>query len=332
MARRSYYSGDDDQGYGSAFGQGWNVGSSLAGAIVKAQQQRELDAVAKDLMTPRAGLVSAGVDPVTKKPNVIPAGVSTVGTAPPLFGNYAELKLRQALQQQDLENQYKQAQTAEALAKAYGTGGYTKTAKPEFTPYQRKQIEWHQREEERKQTEARQKQFETFQQKNALDTPKLAQSFDKIHGKDSAQKFYDAVTQDSGLRGNIVNGEFIPDENGEYYTHDATNARPIEAKPANIFGMGAQPKKYARADDLKGTLIKYAELQSYLAKAKEIEDAGGKLYPSEYPKELMGTAPRAQLVTPGTSNLPTPSTQAEFEALPSKTQFIDGDGQIKVKP
>jgi hypothetical protein len=207
----------------------------------------------------------------------------------------------------------------------------------------------------------------SWQEKNALDTTKLAQHFDKIYGgKGSAEAFYNAVTSGTGLRGNLVNGQFIPDENGEYYTHDADTAR---GSPG-LFGIGAHP---ATSEQLKGKLIKYNELQSYIDKAKQIEDAGGKLYPTQYPKELYGPAPRATLVNaaPGAAQttqnlpsgvspelpvpgelasgvspelpvpsdsdsgakaqLPTPQTQEDYEAIPSGSDFIDVDGIRKTK-
>jgi hypothetical protein len=247
-----------------------------------------------------------------------------------------------ANQQAQLANALKMAQIQNYIAMAHGTGRYA--PKPQ-TPT--KTADWHQSLEEQKQRNAQAKAFMSWQEKNALDTTKLAQHFDKIYGgTGSAEAFYNAVTSGTGVRGNLVNGQFIPDENGEYYTHDADTAR---GSPG-LFGIGAKP---ATSEQLKGKLIKYNDLQAYIDKAKQIEDAGGKLYPSQYPKEFYGPAPRAALVNaaPGTaqpatpsatapapttqatdtSNLPSPQTQAEYDAIPTGSQFVDVDGITKTK-
>src|SRR5215471_572000 len=77
---------------GAGRGGGFNVGEALGsiGKLAKIFQtqneQQRADAIANQLMNtanpPRAALVSAGVNPVSGRANVIPAGVSTAGTSP----------------------------------------------------------------------------------------------------------------------------------------------------------------------------------------------------------------------------------------------------------
>jgi hypothetical protein len=358
-ARYGYQAGQPTPG---AFAGGSQFGGDLVKGIVNLMQQRRMEAIANQMLNtrnaPRAALVAPGVNPQSGQANVIPVGVSTAGTAP-ATGGTLELAMRNeqakadlANQQAQLANALKRAQIQDYLAKAAGTGRYA--PKPQ-TP-----ADWHQNLEEQKQRNAQAKAFQSWQEKNALDAPKLAQHFDKLYGKGSAENFYNAVTSGTGVRGNLVNGQFIPDENGEYYTHDADTAR---GSPG-LFGIGAHP---ATSEQLKGTLIKYNDLQAYMDKAKQIEDAGGKLYPTEYPKELYGPAPRATLVnappsasqttaatqpidTLGTlgdealvqevtgsgsasssAQLPTPQTQEDYEAIPSGSDFIDVDGIQKTK-
>jgi hypothetical protein len=364
------YRGQAGQPAPGVFAGGSQYGGDLVKAIVNMVQQNRMNAVANQLLNtqnaPRAALVGQGQVPnqVWDNPatwaDLRQKGLGIQGTAP-ATGGTMELALRNeqakadlANQQAQIESALKMAQIQDYLAKAQGTGSY---AKEKLTPYQQKEVEWHLQTEQQKQEEARTKQFETWQEKNALDAPKLAQSFEKVYGKGSAENFYNAVTAGTGVRGNIVNGEFIPDENGEYYTHDADTARGIPAESGGLFGMGAVPAKRATAAQLKGSLIKYDALQSYMDKAKQIEDAGGKLYPTEYPKELYGTAPRAtpvnaapsadqaaQALPSGASpevpvpsdsgasaQLPTPQTQEDYDAIPSGSNFIDVDGIQKTK-
>ena len=351
-----------------AFEAGSQYGGDIVKGIVNLMQQHRMNAIANQILNtrnpPRAALVGQGRVPTQVWDN--PAtwqllrqkGLGIQGTAP-ATGGTMELALRNEQAKADLAAALQRAKIANELAKVQGTGRYA--PKPQ-TPT--KAADWHQKLEEQKQLNAQTKAFMSWQEKNALDTTKLAQHFDKIYGgKGSAEAFYNAVTSGTGVRGNIVNGQFIPDENGEYYTHDADTARGSQG----IFGLGAHP---ATSEQLKGKLIKYNDLQAYIDKAKQIEDAGGKLYPTEYPKELYGPAPRATLVNaapgaaqttqnlpsgvspevpvPGelpsgvspelpvpdesaTAKLPTPQTQDEYDALDSGTSFIDVDGIQKTK-
>jgi hypothetical protein len=364
-----------------AFAGGSQFGGDLVKGIVNLMQQNRMNAVANQILNtrnpPRAALVGQGRVPTQVWDN--PAtwqllrqkGLGIQGTEK-ATGGTMELALRNeqakaelANQQAQVENALKMAQIQDYLAKVAGTGYYAKQQTPT------KAGDWHQQLEEQKQRNAQTKAFQSWQEKNALDSTKLAQHFDKIYGgKGSAENFYNAVTSGTGLRGNLVNGQFIPDENGEYYTHDADTAR---GSPG-LFGVGARP---ATSKQLKGSLIKYNDLQAYIDKAKQIEDAGGKLYPTEYPKELYGPAPRATLINaaPGAAQttqalpsgvspapratlvnalslpsgvspevpvpsdldsganaqLPTPQTQDDYDAIPSGSDFIDVDGIQKTK-
>jgi hypothetical protein len=370
IPRYSY--GQAGQPTPGAFTGGSQFGGDLVKGIVSIMQQNRMNAIANQILNtrnpPRAALVGQGRVPTQVWDNpatwqvIRQKGLGIQGTEK-ATGGALELAMRNEQAKAELANQraqvedaLKRAQTEHYLAMARGTGGYAKPQTPTKT------TDWHQSLEEQKQQNARAKAFQAFQEKNALDAPKLAQQFDKIYGKGSAENFYNAVTSGTGVRGNLVNGQFIPDENGEYYTHDADTAR---GSPG-IFGLGAKP---ATAEQLKGSLIKYNDLQAYIDKSKQIEDAGGKLYPTQYPKELYGPAPRAQLVSaapgvaqttgqeqplpPGVSpevpvpgelpsgvspevpvpkaQLPIPQTQEDYEAIPSGSDFIDVDGIQKTK-
>ena len=351
--------------YASAFQGGSQFGGDLVKGIadiVQAKrqqaQQAQMDTVANQLINqqlntanaPRAALAGQGTLSNAAYQNLRQSNVNFQGTAPQtgMGGGVAELQLRLGAAKQDLANQIESAKL-QAYLKALNA--------PPAQPQQQAGPDWHQQLQEQKVLAAQTKQFQAWQQKNGLDATKLATQFDKTYGKGSAENFYNATTQGTGVRGNIVGGNFIPDQNGDYYTYDADKA---QGSPG-LFGMGAHP---ANAADLKDSLIKYSDLQSYLDKAQQIKDAGGILYPSQYPQELMGTAPRAQLVSqpaqpaqpvnadifgPGgqydvtqgngggggasaAANLPTPSTQDDYDALDSGSSFVDGDGQVKVKP
>jgi hypothetical protein len=297
------------------FEAGSQYGGNIVKGIVDLMQQRRADQIANEILSKQYG--------VQNLPQRV--GFNWWGQGNQA-GGMAELQMRQAQESAELANQIKKAQLADYLAKAAGTGYYAKQPAV-MTPFQQKQVEWHLTQEQQKQQEAKAKQFASFQEKNALDAPKLAQSFDKIYGKGSAEQFYNAYTTGTGVRGNIVDGKFIQDPNGEYYTHDATLAAGSETEAkGGFFGWGAQPSQHVAptVDQFKdpttgqSSLIKYNELQSYLDKARQIEEAGGKLYPTQYPKELMGPAKRAQ---PVSGPQPAPAPRATLvNAPPSAAQ------------
>jgi hypothetical protein len=359
--RRPYGYGARPSPYASAFTGGSQFGGDIVQGIANIIQQNRQNAIANQILNtqnaPRAGLVAPGVNPQSGAANVIPAGVSTAGTAPQTGGTL-ELAMRNEQAKQDLANQQaqlaialKKAQIQDYIARAQGIGRYA--LKPTQT------VDWHQQLLEEKQRAAQDKAFVQWQQKNALDAPKLAANFDKTYGNGSAEQFYNSVQQGTGMRGNLVNGNFIPDPNGEYYASDADAARGSQG----ILGLGARP---ATSKELQGKLIKYSDLQSYVDKLQQVQDAGGTLYPTQYPKEMYGPAPRAQLVNApptvaratlvsqpadtgtlgdealaqevinsgagsASANLPTPQTQADYDAIPSGSDFIDVDGIQKTK-
>ena len=383
--RRPYMSGYGYGRYGfrsptaGAFEGGQQFGNELVqgiGRILQARQQQaqqaKMDAVANQLINqqlntqnaPRAALAGQGTLSDAAYQKLRESNVNFQGTAPQtgLGGGTAELALRQQFAQQQLANQINQAKLEGMLRTLNAPPGVAGPATPAMTPYQQKQMELRQRELEQKQQDAKEKQFQSWQEKNALDAPKLAQNFDKTYGKGSAENFYNALTAGTGVRGNIVNGQFIKDDNGEYYSYDGDKAA---GSAGFLGGLGAHP---ANVGDLEGTLIKYKDLQSYMDKAQQIEDAGGKLYPTEYPKELYGAAPKAQAVAqpagpgdqtdqsdqgvdtsgdifgPGGAadvtqttpvDLSSFSSNAEaqpyYDAIPSGQQFVDLDGITKTK-
>jgi hypothetical protein len=100
---------------------GGTLGRLVAGLMQQrqaAQQQAKINAVANQLMNtanpPRAGLVAPGVNPATGRPNVIPAGVPTTGTAPST-GGLAEMRVRQEFEKNQLADAYQKARIANLL-------------------------------------------------------------------------------------------------------------------------------------------------------------------------------------------------------------------------
>jgi hypothetical protein len=316
---RSYYGGSGmygaieraaQQNYGAEFSGGSDYASQLLGAIAKIQQTKQENELANRLMNvqnaPRAALVAPGVSPTTGQANVIPTGVSTAGTAP-ATGGTQELQLRNALSQQDLSDQLKRAQIENYLAMARGTGRYAPKPTPTgLTPAQLL-AEWHrQQQAEEKANAGRLKNIQSWQKANTYDVPRLVKEFDTVHEKGSAEKFYNAYTNVTGSYGRNVDGKFVVDPGGDLYSLDDSGSQTVPV----------------------------AELQAYLSKLKEITAAGGKLVPA--PQALPVTAGTGASVSPTTatnqSNLPAPSTDDEYKALPSGAAFIDGDGQVKTKP
>jgi hypothetical protein len=322
--------------------------TNLADAIVQLQQNARQNAVANQLLNtatpPRAALVDPGVDPSSGQANVVPAGVSTAGTAP-ATGGVAQLSLQQKMQQQDLADQLKRAQIENYLAQARGTGRYAPKPTGQLTPYQQTQ----QISNQVKAEEAtRQKVLAQAQKTQAASTDtfeKLDKDFNTVYGKGSGEKYFNALSSGAGTRGNIVGGQFVPDANGQYYTPDTVASH----QEGGFLGMGTTTA-WPKLDDLENRPVKMDSLQPFLDRFKQIQQGGGKAVPPmvaraepvtqadilvqklNLPSAAAQSDQGAATADQSASNLPSPSSQDEYDQLPSGSQFVDGDGAVKTKP
>lgn len=311
---------------------GWLTGA--AKDIQDAINQQKMNKVANQLMNsgdyaPRAGLVSAGVDPATGKPNTIGADVSKVGTMP-RTGGLTEYTLREKANEQNIINQLRQAQTVEALQR-FSNRGTT----PALTPYQQLQEQHYQTEQQRlaqerdqKNQDALTKSVRAWQEKNAQTLETLAKEVDTKYGKGASEDLFNSWSNGTMGRGDPDPnnpGSYIYNPNGQfYYTNPEYDQNGKVTKPARA--------------------LKTYEFEDLLRRKKDIEDAGGRLLP----------APRADLVNPNPSKvvpippansgdvnkpltqipnatLPKPTTKEEYDAIPPGAQFVDTDGQTKTK-
>jgi hypothetical protein len=349
--------------YSENIRMGSSLAGDLVGAIAKWQQQRKANALANQLMNieapPRAGLVNLGIDPTTGKPGVLEPGASPVGTAP-ATGGTEQLSLQDELVKRaqarintNLINQLNQAKIADYLAKVQGTGHYApRTA---LTPAQQINQTFKQQQAEIKQQQAELKRAQSEAEKNADSPERLQKDFDAIYGKGSGENFFNALITNSGVRGNLVNGQFVPNESGDYYTYnpDAAQGALTQEAKKGFLGLGAAPevRRHLMASELKGALIPYGQLQPYLDRLTAIQKGGGgKVTPTVVARALpVSPVSRQPLVSPGAvsgggatdgsdvsaeeaANLPRPTTQEEFDNLPSRTILVDGDEKIKIKP
>ena len=342
---RSYYgsypgiarAAEGAQDYSSAVTGGFELGSSLVDAFLKAQQQHRMDVIANQIQNtqapPRAALVGQGTVPTATwdDPATWAAlrqkGLGTTGTAP-ASGGVLELQMRQAqsaieakAQQQALEDAYKRAQIADLVAKAAGKGYYSK----DLTPAQQL-AEQHRQWQEDEKTRANILAQAKAQQTAATDTPqKVLKDFNALYpGKTTdpntdtsltqGEAVYNALNQGTGARGNVVNGQFIGDPNGDYFTWQGD----AHGKPASQV-----PK------------VKWDALQPFIQRLDKITQAGGSIVPPMVARALpvRGQPPPtsgAPTAAPG-AGLPTPQTQDDYDAIPSGSQFVDVDGITKTK-
>ena len=318
--------------YGSEFQGGWDIGSALLQGIANIRRQNRLDAIANALLNqanpPRAALVDPRGGALKVIPGVnAPAGtdpnapVPTTGTGP-ATGGLAELWLRQNLAQQNLVDQLRRAQIENYLAMARGTGRYApKPAKPAGPTLGQIQTQLGKEETERQNIL---KQAGVAQKAGTDTSEKLIKDFDSLYGKGSAQKFLSAYTSQGGSYGNFDGSQFTADPNGPYFTPDiVTSGQTVSA-------------------DSITPPVKVSDLQPFLERYKRIQAGGGQYQPPMVARALPvtqadilaqrgGNLPAAPIAQDNTG-APTPSTQDEYDALPSGSEFIDGDGQLKVKP
>jgi hypothetical protein len=275
--------------------------------------------------------------------------LGTTGTAP-ASGGILELQMRQAqsaieakAQQQALEDAHKRAQIADLVAKAAGRGYYARqprSATGQLTPAQQlaeQHRQWQEDERLRTATLAQARK----EQAAATDTmPKVLKDFNTLYpGKTKdpndpdtsltqGEAIYNSLQQGSGARGNVVNGQFTGDPNGEYYTwYSDAHGKPASQVPK----------------------VKWDILQPFMQRVENIQKAGGQVVPPMVARALpvrgqpgpqaapapapAQTAQTAAQTTQSTdtSNLPRPQTQDEYEAIPTGSQFVDVDGITKTK-
>jgi hypothetical protein len=320
------------------FEAGSQYGGDIVSGINQLMAQRRADQIANEILSKQYG-----VQNLPQRPgfNWWGQGGQTGGTA--------ELQMRQAqaateakAQQDALAAQLKRAQIANYLAMARGTGRYSK----DLTPAAQLAEQHRQQAAEDKANAGRLKNIQAWQKANTYDVNRLAKEFDTIHGKGSAERFYNAYANTSGSYGRLVNGQFVADPSGDVYTDTQVDpSTPVDASSVQT--------------------VPVAELQAYMGKLKDVQAAGGKLVPA--PRAALvnaapvaaqttqnlpsgvSPAPRATLVNalplpsgvspevPGDSDsganaqLPTPQTQDDYDAIPSGSDFIDVDGIQKTK-
>jgi hypothetical protein len=353
------YRGQAGQPSPGAFEAGSQYGGDIVQGIVNIMQQRRMEAIANQILNtrnaPRAGLVAPGVNPQTGQANVIPTGVSTAGTAP-ATGGTLELAMRNeqakaelANQRAQLEDALKRAQIQDYLAKAAGTGYYAKRAAG-LTPAAQLAEQHRQYQEDERLRQATLTQARKEQAANTDTLPKVLKDFSALYpGKTTddtgatvthGEAIYNSLNQGSGARGNVINGQFIGDPNGEYYTWQG-----------DAHGKAASQVPKVRWD----------VLQPFMSRVDAIQKAGGKVVPPMVARALpvrgqpaapapapaqttettgegelpSGVSPEVPVPSDSDSGasaqLPTPQTQDDYEAIPSGSDFIDVDGIQKTK-
>jgi len=270
-----------------AFEAGSHFAQDILGGIAQINRQRQIDAVANQLLAKRFGVQ------VPQQSGFNWWGGGNQG------GGLAELELRSKMAQSDLEDQFKRAQIADYLAKAQGTGYYARTAAGHaITPYQQEELRVKQDQLEREQEAAVRAETKAAQEKTAITEGSLLNQFDKRYGKGQAQAYLDAFQAGSLVRGRLgtdadgpgLAGTFVRDDNGDWVTTDQ-NAASTPAKPGTgIFGWGGTPAKPG-PDFNKVKKIRFSDLQAYQNKFQDIQDAGGKLYPTAPRAVPVGAAP-----------------------------------------
>jgi hypothetical protein len=327
------------------FGGGSQFGGDIVSGINQILAQRRMDEVANQILSQRYGVQ------VPQKTGFNWWGGGGGG------GGMAELQLRQQMAQQDLADQLKRAQIQNYLRLAQ------RPSAGQLTPAQQLAEQHRQNQEDERLRQATLTQAQKQQAANTDTLPKVLKDFSALYpGKATddtgasvtqGEAIYNSLNQGSGARGNVVNGQFIGDPNGEYYTWQSD----AHGKTAS-----AVPK------------VKWDVLQPFINRVDAIQKAGGSVVPplvaralpvsgqpgavpqtlplrgqpgavpqtlpqqgqpQAVPTQLGDEALAQEAIDSGanaSSNLPQPSTQDEYDALDSGASFVDGDGQVKVKP
>src|SRR5215831_9112753 len=269
-----------------AFEAGSHFAQDILGGIAQINRQRQMDAVANQLLAKRFGVQ------VPQQSGFNWWGGGNQG------GGLAELELRSKMAQSDLEDQFKRAQIADYLAKAQGTGYYARTAAGHaITPYQQEELRVKQDQLERQQEAAVQAETKAAQDKTAITESSLMNQFDKRYGKGQAQAYLDAFQAGSLVRGRLgtdqdgdLNGKFIQDDNGDWVTTDQKAAAFPAVPGTGLFGTGGKAA-VVKDDFNKIKKIRFSDLQAYQNKLQDVQDAGGKLYPTAPRAIPVGAAP-----------------------------------------
>ncbi len=316
------------------------AGQALTQGLQQARQDNIANQVSRSLVNsgayadqnsganaPRAGLVSAGTNPITGAVNRVAAGVPTAGTAPVGGGGgMLGFQLRNALANQGVERDLKRAQIG--YYGAHGAAALQGAASNES---------WRKSEQDRADAQAAAIRAATAgggpaaartqaqAQRDALmqaqkdaeakaQTPEtLMRDFDVNHGKGAAQSFYDAYTNNTGARGDFSGGKWIGNPNGPLFTADPE---------AQAYG---QPPNAA---DIKAVPI--TELDAYRTNLQKVQAAGGRIVP---PIVMPAQAPGQSAPAQGGS-VPTFQTtqQALQSGLPRGSPFQDPTGTIRYMP
>jgi hypothetical protein len=270
--------------------------------------------------SPRAGLVSPGVNPQTGAVNTIPAGVSTVATAPAQFtGGTAGLK--QLIDIQKDQNAQSGLQSEIELRKAQTSDTQAQTSQRGVNSVAQI-INAQTRQKQVKQQQTNQQQI---QQRLNADTPeKVAKEIDVQYPvvladgtkQPSAQQFLSAYQNKTGSYGDIdASGNWVTKADGSLYS----------ANPATAGFNTTLPQEQA------GPFMSATALQGYGMRLARIQAsppvAGG-------PPAQPGGQPAAP--QPGGSGPVQVSSPQEAQSLPSGTQFIippgyPNAGQIRTR-
>jgi hypothetical protein len=353
---RWYSSRYGQQQQGGGFQQGWKIGQEagqqigqLIGLPAHIKAQQGMDAAANALMN--------RVDPQTQQPtdesgnavdpNDIDADQYDWGETPAHSGGYAELQsmidMRKAEAslsgQESLSDQLKRAQIAHLLNP------------PALTPAQQFNIDWKEKQEQRRQQEAtqklEQKAVETARQQQLknVDTPqKVLKDFNAVYpGKDPktdqsyGEVYFNALQQGSGARGDIgPDGKFVGNPNGQYFTYQS-HPHGMPADQVHKIPLADLQKFADRIDALKASpsqRVLPAPMAQPVGSAGTTPDTSG-IDTTEATSPATSTDTGTDMDTSGQdlsqANLPQPATLAHYNAIPHGSLFIDGDGLTKRK-
>lgn len=223
---------------------------------------------------PRAGLVSAGANQATGIANEIPAGVSTIATAPAKFSG-GQQGLSDLIEVRKLQSQQADDPLKQALAQSQINHNNAETTN---IPLQQKT---NQQNADAKQTADQKAQalLEAQQRHDAelnADTPqKINGELEQRFGKEGAQSWINGVQSHSLITGRIEGGNFIPDENGNMVSAQAGAKGTAVKGNAGIFGIGqtADSVTPMPADEAKAETKE--SMQPFLDRYQATRAAGG---------------------------------------------------------
>jgi hypothetical protein len=315
---------------------GSQYGGDIVKGIVNLMQQRRMDQIANEILSKQYGVQNLPQHPGF---NWWGQGGQTGGTAELAMRN-EQAKAELANQRVQVEDALKRAQIQDYLAKAAGTGYYAKRAAG-LTPAQQLTEQHRQYQEDERLRQATLAQARKEQAANIDTLPKVQKDFSALYpGKTTddtgatvthGEAIYNSLNQGSGARGNVINGQFMGDPNGEYYTWQG-----------DAHGKAASQVPKVRWD----------VLQPFMSRVDAIQKAGGKVVPpmvaralpvrgqpaapAPAPAQTTETTSEGETTGEGeettdTSSLPTPQTQDDYDAIPSGSDFIDVDGIQKTK-